>query len=123
MPWKFQMPRGKRWVPVTIQELVGELDGAGQEVQTWKTKFTDRAAIEPMSGRELLTAGLIQSEATTQIYLHYRAGVTAKMRIVYVNGTETHTYHIQSVANVEMRNRLMLAYCIERPLEATSASD
>lgn len=123
MPSRFQMPTGKRWVPVTIQAMVGTLDSAGQETQTWQAFQQAFAAIEPLTGRELLAAGAIHAEASVLITLRWIPGITAKMRVVYVDGAETHTYHIHAALNVEMRNRLWQLYCAERPLETAAASD
>jgi SPP1 family predicted phage head-tail adaptor len=101
---------GKLRYPVIIQKLVGTLDAAGQEVLTWQTHGTRWASIEPLQGRELLSARLIQSEVTTRIRLRYLAGVKAKMRVLF----GSRVFDIQDVINPEERNIELQLMCIER---------
>jgi SPP1 family predicted phage head-tail adaptor len=101
---------GKLRFKVTVQRLVGTQDAAGQEIQTWVTFKDLWASIEPLVGRETVTAQQIYGEITTRIRARYVSGVTPKMRIVY--GAQA--WDIQGVVNVGHRNRELIMLCVER---------
>lgn len=89
---------------VTIQQRVTTQDTFGGQSQTW-ADFAAHvpAAIEPLSGRELMTAQSTQSEVSHRITIRYLPGVTAAMRIVY----QGRYFNISAVMNIEERNREM----------------
>lgn len=89
---------------VTIQQRVTTQDTFGGQSQTW-TDFAANvpAAIDPLSGRELMTAQATQSEVSHRITIRYLPGVTAAMRIVY----QGRYFNISAVMNIEERNREM----------------
>lgn len=56
-------------------------DSQGGQTTTWSDGDTVHAAIVPLSGREALAAGAVQSSLSTRITLRYRDGVTAQHRL------------------------------------------
>ena len=54
----------------------------GARTESWVPAFEYlSAAIEPLSGRDLIAAQAVQSEVTTRVRLRYRPGVTSAMRL------------------------------------------
>lgn len=94
---------------VELQERVDTQDGTGQAVPTWRTYATVWAAIEPLSGRELIAAKQAQSQATTKMRLRFVDGVGTTDRAVF----GSRTYAINSVINPDERNRELHLMCTE----------
>jgi len=69
---------------VVLQAPVTEQDDAGEEVITsWSEVARIWAAVEPLQGRELFAAQAVNSEITHRVRIRYRAGVNARMRVLY----------------------------------------
>ena len=70
---------------VNIERRVNSQDSVTGEVTVnWQLLHEKVAAnIEPLSVREFIAAGSIQSQVTARITIRYRAGLTADMRIVH----------------------------------------
>lgn len=73
---------------VTFQTRDAGQDAAGQPILTWSDAFTSWAAIEPLSGRDLIQAQIANAQVTHQVTVRYRSEFAdpiqaAKMRIVY----------------------------------------
>lgn len=68
----------KRAVPATR-------DTHGQIVDNWVTHAAIRADLSPIMGRELVAAASVENVGTATIYARYYPGVTAQMRIKYVD--------------------------------------
>lgn len=81
----------------------------GEEVITWVALATVWAAVEPLSGRELLEGQSLDVEITTRIRLRYRAGIVPEMLVVH----DTHSYNIRSVINSFERKRELVLLCDE----------
>lgn len=56
-------------------------DGQGGQTTTWSDGDMVFAAIVPLSGREALAAGAVQSSMSTRITVRYRDGITAHHRL------------------------------------------
>lgn len=82
------------------------------EYQEWTTVW---ASIEPLVGREFLTAQQLQADVTTRIRIRYLEGVTRKMRVRYdrLAGSPTITdyYVIDTVIPVMEDRRQMDLMC------------
>lgn len=66
---------------VTFLTPVTVADGQGGQTTTWSEGDQVWAAVVPLSGREALSAGALQSSLSTRITVRYREGVTAQMRV------------------------------------------
>jgi SPP1 family predicted phage head-tail adaptor len=69
---------------VDIEDLVTAQDSSGDITQSWQT-FAEKvpAAVEPLSGRELIRAQSMQSEITARITIRFKEGVKATMRVLH----------------------------------------
>jgi len=72
---------------VTLQSPSQVNDSYGQPIPTWNTYATVWASIEPLSGREIISAQQAQSEASLRVRLRYIEGVTPMHRIGYGDRT------------------------------------
>jgi SPP1 family predicted phage head-tail adaptor len=77
-------------VPASSSETDSDSDGAtdidpsadGVRTESWSDAFGYlSAAIEPLSGRDLIAAQAVQSEVTTRIRLRHRPGILSSMRV------------------------------------------
>lgn len=95
---------------VTVERRVANSPArtaSGAPAEQWETYKTIWAAIHPLTGRELLQAGQIQSEVTVRIRTRYLRGLTAGMRIVH----KGRYYAIDAVINNALENASMELLC------------
>ena len=80
------MKAGKLRHFVSFQVPTVEIDSNGDQTETWVDSFDAQefpAAIEPLSGRELIAAAQVHAEVTTRILLQYIPGILPEMRVVH----------------------------------------
>ena len=85
---------------ITIQQLAEAENDMGDIVQVWTDFAIVWASVEPLSGREYLSAQQVTSETSGRIRMRYKAGVMATMRVLFGG----RIYRILSVINPEERN-------------------
>jgi len=86
-------PIGRLNQRVQLQSATSVSDGQGGQTLTWAKYATVWALIEPLSGREAINAAQLTADLSTGVTIWYRAGVSAKDRIV----TGARTLEIDSV--------------------------
>ncbi|HDZ39249.1 MAG TPA: head-tail adaptor protein [Marinobacter sp.] len=87
-----------------------EANSRGNTTKTWTTEVTIWAGIEPLSGRELIEAQEVVADATHRVKIRYLADVTPKKRFLF----GTRELYIESVQNIDERNRELVLTCVER---------
>lgn len=105
------MKAGQLRHKVTIQQASQTLDSNRQPVDSWVKLAEVWAAIEPLSGRELVVAQQQQPDVTHRVTMRYRDDVTAKMRVRH-NGRSL--YIGGPPISVDERNKEMQLLCRER---------
>lgn len=96
---------------VTIQKTGSQtLDSSRQPVDLWVKVADVWAAVEPLSGRELVIAQQQQPDVTHRVRMRARDDVTAKMRVRHGG----RTLYIESATNVDERDRELHLMCRER---------
>jgi SPP1 family predicted phage head-tail adaptor len=103
------MQAGQLRHQITIQQQSTSLVG-GERVTTWTTVVQTWAAISPLSGREYLNAATVNANVSHRIVMRYQSGIGSAMRVQY----GTRVFDIQSVLNIDERNREMHLLCLER---------
>lgn len=103
------MEAGRLRQRVTIEEKVESRDTYGGERDTWVTFATRWAEVAPLVGREYLEGRQLGAEISVRVRIRYLADVKPHMRVKF--GTEY--YDIESVQNVETRDREMVLMCKE----------
>jgi len=94
---------------VTIQQKTVTRNDYHDEVIAWTDVDSVWAAIEPLQGREFIEARRAGAEQPHWIRLRYRDDVTPAMRIVW----GAHTYDIESVVDLDGRQRELRVMCNE----------
>ncbi len=95
---------------VEIQALTVTEDAIGNQVEEW-TKVADVwAAVEPLQGDEKLAAAYIQADTTHRVTIRYLAGITPADRLLF----DGRILEIESVRNLEERNRELVLMCKEK---------
>lgn len=103
------MRAGKLRHRIKIQQLTGSDDEFGEPLEAYSDWAVVWANVAPLSGREMWQAKQVEATTTHQVEMRYLAGVDAKMRILH----GTRVLQIDSVVNVDERNRRMLLQCTE----------
>jgi len=80
---------------VTFESRKTGRDEFGQPLEGWDVVATLWASVDPVSGRELMTAQQTQSEITHRIRCRYRAGIETAQRILF----DGRAFDIQSAIN------------------------
>lgn len=86
----------------TLQQFTSTgTDAHGKPTGTWGTVSSVRAKVEPVNGRTAEFAHQLYDLATHIIWLRYRSGVTADMRLV----VGSRTFHFGYVENLTESSR------------------
>lgn len=88
---------------VTIEMFSWAQNSLGEAIETWTTYAQLWANVEPLTGREIFSAGQIAAEIIAHAFCRFDIGITAKMRLVH----EGKRYNIRSVINVGGRNQTL----------------
>ena len=95
---------------VTIQARASEARNSfGEETFEWETHQQVWAAIEPLSGRELIDAHEVQAEITLRVRIRSLSGVVPDMRVLF----GARILEIQAVIDLEERGHEMHLMCRE----------
>lgn len=96
---------------VEIQALTVTEDEIGNQVEEWVKVAEAWAAIEPIQGNEKLTAAYMQAETTHKVTMRPPGiEITPAHRIIF----GSRIFEIESVINVEERNRELVLMCVEK---------
>lgn len=94
---------------ISIETKTISTDAYGGTVETWNDICAAWAAIEPLQGRELVSAQAVNAETTVKITMRYRSGMTTDKRIVHAGKY----YNVLSVLDVENRHQQLICLCSE----------
>ncbi len=95
---------------ITFLKPMPDVNEAGDDIlvdKPWKTVW---AKAGPLKGREYLEARKVQPELTYLFEIRYIEGVTPDMKIEF----KGRTFNIQSILNVDERNRFLEIYAVEK---------
>jgi SPP1 family predicted phage head-tail adaptor len=93
----------------TLQREQRVPDGGGGYALSWIAVVTLRVEVEPLSGRERLHAGQLESSVTHRVTARWRSGITAGMRLLF----RSRPLNIRTVINIEERDRWLELMCEE----------
>lgn len=106
---------------ITLQRRIEERNDIGEAVITYIDAIQCWAAVEPLSGRELFNAQQTQGEITTRIRIHWRRGVTERMRVKhttsYVSPVVSDLYDVLSVIDSKSSHEELHLLCARRDSE------
>jgi SPP1 family predicted phage head-tail adaptor len=74
---------GELRFPVTVKRQSTDVDGAGQELDTWTEVVQLKARIDPIEGKELLRGTGDFAEVTHKIKTRFFPGIVPKMRLYF----------------------------------------
>lgn len=90
--------------PQAIQSQV-----SGESTDGWASVATTFASVEPLSGKERLTAEQVQADVTHRIIMRYRGEFDPTYRISF----RGRVFHVESVINRDERNRSLELLAVE----------
>lgn len=82
---------------ITLQSITRISDSQGGFTETWADVVALWAQIKPLKAYEKYQFSQNATNATHEVMIRYRAGVTNKMRFIYDN----RTFYIKEVLNIE----------------------
>lgn len=94
---------------VTIQQITETRGADGSVVETWGTFANVWADVRPVSGSENFAAQGITASTVHLVDIRYLSGVVPKMRVLWGE----RVFEIESVRNIEERDRWMTLACVE----------
>jgi head-tail adaptor len=111
------IPSGALRNAIQVQSQSTTQDGFGGEIATWSTVLNCFAAIETMRTGEQFQEGFV-SRVVHLITIRWPGPsipILASMRVVVdpVPGGQSSMYLVQSVENVQQRNRVVRMTCLE----------
>lgn len=95
---------------VTLQSVTRTDDEGGGYSEAWADDATVWAAVEPLEGTEALRGMALTATVTHRIWLRYREGVTAAMRVQH----DGRTFNVRSVIDPEERHRELVLLAEEQ---------
>ena len=95
--------RGQLRHPVVVKTVTKVADGIGGYTETEIDYLKCRAAIWPITAKEIIQSAQLEMQTTHRIRMDYRAGITPDMKIYYGD----RAFEIISIINVEERNRIL----------------
>lgn len=98
---------------VTIQSRSSTPDSFGEQGSAWQDVATVWASVEPLSGRELLSAQQVQGEISHRVRCRFRSGVTTAHRLLFAG----RVLDIQAVINPQERGVMLEILCREGPTD------
>ena len=103
------MQAGKLRHVVTIQTASESQDSFGEPIKTWGSNSTAWASIQPLSGRELLTAQQYYAEATHRVIMRHSTAITPAVRLKF----GTRYLQVNSVSDRDERGEQVECICTE----------
>jgi SPP1 family predicted phage head-tail adaptor len=97
---------------VTIERPVRASDGGGGATVTWTLVAEVWAALWPRLADESVTLDRVAGQATHDMWIRYRTGITPEMRVTF----GTRVFDIRGVIDVEDRNKWLRCPLEERDL-------
>jgi len=97
---------------ITIQQLLPSsppVYNEQGETLSWQPFTTAQAAIEPISGKDVIRGGQTTTQLFLTIAIWYQPGIAANMRVISDNGS---VYIIQSIENVLEMNQVLTLNCL-----------
>lgn len=104
----------RHWLLIEQKSL--SVDANGDRTETWATYAECWGSIETSGGREFFAAKQTISDLTHAITVRYKAGITADMRVKYIdpkNSDSARYFNIRSIANPDERNETLSLQCSE----------
>ncbi len=96
---------------IEIQAFIITEDELGNQTEEWAKVAEAWAAVEPVSGKEYWAAAAAQAEATIKVTMRAPGvEVGPSNRIIF----DGRTLEVESVINVEERNRELVLMCREK---------
>ncbi len=94
---------------VALQSATSSLDEYGGAGLSFSTDATVWASVEPISGRELISAQQQHAETTHRIRVRYTTNVTQESRIVW----ESRIFEVVSLIDNKEKKRMIELMCKE----------
>ena len=108
-PATYRIRAGEMRHRVQLQNRVLTRDAVGGTVETWSTYDTVWSKIVPVSAREIIEGNQTEGRATHRIIIRHNGAMTRKNRILF----GSRVFHVDSVVNVEERNKVQILVCTE----------
>jgi SPP1 family predicted phage head-tail adaptor len=103
------MQAGKLRHRVIIKNFTTAADTMGQPINTFATLATVWARVTPKSGSEFVNEGASKIQKVYEVTIRYTGDINETYKIEY----DSKDLNIQSIIDIDERNRTMKLLCIE----------
>ena len=103
------MQAGKLRHRVTIKNFTEAADASGQVINTFATLATVWAKVSAKSGTEKTNEGTSNIQRTYDVTIRYTGDLKETYKLIH----QTRTLNIQSIVNIDDRDRTMQLVCTE----------
>jgi len=109
------MRAGRLRQRINVQKVTETRGAHGSVTRTWNTVASRWASVEPLRGREYMEAAQATSNVTHRVRMRFYSGLNTKSyRFQFTNPPDSErTLNIDSVLNLDERNREHECMCIE----------
>lgn len=107
------MESGKLRHRIQLQYETETPGASGEPTYTWSELATVSAAVEPLSGKELIDAQQVASTVTHRVTIRYRPDVNETCRVRFGEVAPYRYFDINAVINTRERNHEMVLLCSE----------
>ncbi len=104
------MISGRKSSSIEIQTVTQVVNDFGGLTETWATFKKVFAEVNPKRGQEYFSSRQINTKNDVVFRFNYFSGITTKMRVSY----NTRVFDIQSIININERNREIELMCEEQ---------
>lgn len=101
---------GKLRHAVKLEMPVRQRNAMGEETDVWATLAEVRAAVEPVSGKELFQAAQVQALVTHRVTLRWLSGFDVKGRVIHGGRVLNPVF----VRDLEERHEWLEIICLEQ---------
>ncbi len=104
------MISGRKSKSIQIETVTQVVNAFGGLAETWATFKKVFAEVSPTRGQEYFSSRQINTKNNVSFRFNYFSGITTKMRVSY----DGKVYDIQSIININERNREIELMCEEQ---------
>ena len=98
---------------LTFQTATETRDAQGGVTKTWVDTVTVWGDVAPIRAREYLNADQIRADITHQVIIRQYPGLTTKQRMKWTDDGTDRYFHIESIIDMEERDRKLQIFCKE----------
>lgn len=95
---------------IVIQRYTETSNDFGEMVQEWATLSTQRASVNPISGKDIFSGAVLVNETTHKVFMRYVTDIKPNDRVLF----DGRIFNITAVINKDEKNVSLELLCKEQ---------